>query len=431
MTSVLNESERKAFDLLLDEVKRIGRGGLTFEFQIALSRTDGNLNFVIGVARPNHPQDPQRQEEKRDYGDLLLRRWVLKWETARDALSVLAEQKKMDVPDFGTIDIPSSLETSQVREGFRQYSGRRWGLYTLPWPCRYFNFRLSQQAFQPPRHILARPGLPPFGEWYEAVGDFFGVQDADGISNHQGFAVVLYDFRARIREICLSSRRIDVAVESRDLSREKLVVQVFARRGASMISSPDLLLDESGADFEAPFEPTEFAVALLERERGELVDNRKLNLRYRRDEPEFHIRTSVSQIADLLMSGEGPTVEFKESLTDKEKVLRTIAAFANTSGGTLVLGVDDHGLPVRSIESSERDRLTQMIGSDIEPPIEPVFEAVHYEGRDLILIHIPPGEAQPHVLRGRGIFVRRGATSRQISKAELEEMIASRKSNVR
>jgi len=43
----------------------------------------------------------------------------------------------------------------------------------------------------------------------------------------------------------------------------------------------------------------------------------------------------------LLAEGESETVEFKESL-DRE-ALETVAAFANTRGGTLLIGVQDDG----------------------------------------------------------------------------------------
>ena len=43
----------------------------------------------------------------------------------------------------------------------------------------------------------------------------------------------------------------------------------------------------------------------------------------------------------LLAEGESETTEFKESL-DRE-ALETVAAFANTRGGTLLIGVHDDG----------------------------------------------------------------------------------------
>ena len=52
----------------------------------------------------------------------------------------------------------------------------------------------------------------------------------------------------------------------------------------------------------------------------------------------------VSEIGKILAQGEGISVEFKEA---KEKVpasfYETVVSFANTIGGTILLGVDDYG----------------------------------------------------------------------------------------
>jgi predicted HTH transcriptional regulator len=60
------------------------------------------------------------------------------------------------------------------------------------------------------------------------------------------------------------------------------------------------------------------------------------------------------RVRDLLGEGEGPSVEFKSSFrwdlregkVNKEMtkiVMRTLAAFLNSHGGTLLLGVSDEG----------------------------------------------------------------------------------------
>jgi predicted HTH transcriptional regulator len=46
-------------------------------------------------------------------------------------------------------------------------------------------------------------------------------------------------------------------------------------------------------------------------------------------------------IKGLLAKDEGKTLEFKENSRPKVKIIRTIVAFANTAGGTLVIGVRD------------------------------------------------------------------------------------------
>ena len=52
-------------------------------------------------------------------------------------------------------------------------------------------------------------------------------------------------------------------------------------------------------------------------------------------------RNVSSQIGELIAAGEGATMEFKRSLT--KDVGRTLCAFANAGGGTVLIGVSDAG----------------------------------------------------------------------------------------
>lgn len=45
----------------------------------------------------------------------------------------------------------------------------------------------------------------------------------------------------------------------------------------------------------------------------------------------------------LVRDGEGPLLEFKLKTTHPDKIMREVVAFANTAGGTLLLGVADSG----------------------------------------------------------------------------------------
>jgi predicted HTH transcriptional regulator len=46
-------------------------------------------------------------------------------------------------------------------------------------------------------------------------------------------------------------------------------------------------------------------------------------------------------VKNLAQTGEGTYLEFKRTVPDAEKIAREMAAFANTKGGTLLIGVDD------------------------------------------------------------------------------------------
>ena len=48
-------------------------------------------------------------------------------------------------------------------------------------------------------------------------------------------------------------------------------------------------------------------------------------------------------VISLIAQGESKTLEFKRELPRFEQIAKTVIAFANTSGGKLLIGVDDNG----------------------------------------------------------------------------------------
>lgn len=57
-------------------------------------------------------------------------------------------------------------------------------------------------------------------------------------------------------------------------------------------------------------------------------------------------------IAALIRQGEHQRLDFKHSISDSKKIARSLVAFANTSGGTLLVGVKDNG-NVAGVNSEE------------------------------------------------------------------------------
>ena len=54
-------------------------------------------------------------------------------------------------------------------------------------------------------------------------------------------------------------------------------------------------------------------------------------------------------LVDILTRPEGKSLEFKRDLSSPDGVLKTLIAFANTAGGTLLVGVEDRSRNVRSV----------------------------------------------------------------------------------
>ena len=81
-------------------------------------------------------------------------------------------------------------------------------------------------------------------------------------------------------------------------------------------------------------------------------------------------------LVELLTRPEGKTLEFKRDLSSPDGVLRTLAAFANTAGGTLVLGVEDRTRHVGGVTASldVEERLASLVSDSITPRLLPEIE---------------------------------------------------------
>lgn len=103
----------------------------------------------------------------------------------------------------------------------------------------------------------------------------------------------------------------------------------------------------------------------------------------------------------MIGEGEGFTLEFKRRISSAEKIARTIIAFANTKGGTILFGVDDDGSIV-GVESEKSEiELIELAGRDFtDPPVDPLIKIVPFDGKDVIVCYIPESRTKPHYFLG-------------------------------
>ena len=78
-------------------------------------------------------------------------------------------------------------------------------------------------------------------------------------------------------------------------------------------------------------------------------------------------------ILKLLANHEGKTLEFKRDLSSPVKVLRTVVDFANSSGGILIIGIEDGTRNVVGTEEplDAQERLANVISTGIAPVVVP------------------------------------------------------------
>ncbi len=123
---------------------------------------------------------------------------------------------------------------------------------------------------------------------------------------------------------------------------------------------------------------------------------------------------SQSALLDLVALGEGFTTEFKRSGTTG--LGREICAFANATGGTVLLGVADDGEVCGVANHNRLKSEVQSIARSADPPI-----AVEIESAGQVLcVRVPAQQSKPYSFRGK-FFIREGASSQQMSREEIRE----------
>jgi ATP-dependent DNA helicase RecG len=116
----------------------------------------------------------------------------------------------------------------------------------------------------------------------------------------------------------------------------------------------------------------------------------------------------------LLALGEGFTAEFKRSGTSN--LGREICAFANATGGVILIGVTDAGEAVGVDDHNRLKSEVQAIARSAEPPIAVEIESVG----GVLAVTVPAQHSKPYSFGGK-FFIREGASSQQMSREEIRE----------
>lgn len=106
------------------------------------------------------------------------------------------------------------------------------------------------------------------------------------------------------------------------------------------------------------------------------------------------------ELKKFLAKGETETIEFKASF-DRE-VIETSGAFANTKGGTILIGASDRGA-IKGItlgKETVKDWANQ-ISQSTEPRVIPEIEVDEINGRSVVIIQIKEFPIKPVSVKGR------------------------------
>ncbi|MBR6283337.1 MAG: ATP-binding protein [Muribaculaceae bacterium] len=104
---------------------------------------------------------------------------------------------------------------------------------------------------------------------------------------------------------------------------------------------------------------------------------------------------SKDYILSLIAEGEHEHQDFKFQITDARKIARSISAFANHSGGHLLIGVKDNG-HVAGVRSDEEMYMVEQAAQLYCQPAQPVqFTLYRVEGKSVLKADIAEADVKP------------------------------------
>lgn len=121
-----------------------------------------------------------------------------------------------------------------------------------------------------------------------------------------------------------------------------------------------------------------------------------------------------------LLNGEDSTHQFKRHLPARSDLAKEIAAFLNTRGGRMFIGVDDDGticgVPPEVLGQSFDNAISNACSDGIRPSCSVLTENVRTNEGMVVVIEVPDGPSKPYLTSNGSLYVKRGADKRKVTE---------------
>ncbi len=131
------------------------------------------------------------------------------------------------------------------------------------------------------------------------------------------------------------------------------------------------------------------------------------------------------ELKETIKRKEGERLEFKSSGADPRRLTEIVASFANSDGGTILVGVnDDTQVQGTKIGRGTIENITNTITDNTDPVIYPKITTPTIDGKKIISIEVSSSDEKPHLAYGRP-FKRAGSVTKLMSRSEYKRLLFS------
>jgi hypothetical protein len=382
----------------------------------ALGRKEGQTRILRGtLVFTKHERQP---DQILDYGKMLLERRYLSCKEALEFITSLENEKVPPGFVFDPLPMkfkrPSWLQSGDLITPV--------GFYRLsPWPAAEYLLCTGTSWGEPNGPLVSRD-LPLVISPSLKIDEWIGAT-LRRHSMETGVAIVMPDYRARISRIRFEEAAVEVSVEADMAKPEDVVVKAAVDDNETEPKTENHSLIYRMGIEEIP---SSFHFFVLDRLKDEVIDWAMVYLSWAELPPEIEFSLPGKQFAHLIAGGETQELEFKQEVGNGFTIIQSVVAFANTGGGTILVGVDDNAKIVGTDVDSDADKIREWIERRCDPPISVSFNKVILNDKAVLAVSVPRRSRSPCQHRENGVvYVRRGATDRPASLVELQGLFGS------
>lgn len=110
---------------------------------------------------------------------------------------------------------------------------------------------------------------------------------------------------------------------------------------------------------------------------------------------------TTQEILELISQGESQTLEFKRQEENNKDFAKVFVAFANTQGGSVLVGIDDNG---NILGTTDKDklmlRLNDIAYNHCQPPVSIFIESHVLDNKEILKVIVMPGLQKPYKVGG-------------------------------
>ena len=101
----------------------------------------------------------------------------------------------------------------------------------------------------------------------------------------------------------------------------------------------------------------------------------------------------------VIKCGETSTLQFKQAFAGQKALASELIAFANSKGGTLLVGIEDKTGKIVGLTYDEIQTISREVGNTANEQVRPTLylqtEVLLLEGKSILAIHINEGISKP------------------------------------